>query len=374
MKHYYHCIKCNKKFYNLQNVCRHNLYYNYIEILYDYKKIKKAPVQKRKKALLTLLPVDDVKFSLGEGNTPLIKLNNFSNICKNNNVYVKNEGQNPTGSFKDRESALVITKASELGYKKIVNISSGNAALSSAVYTNKAKLQCECFIPKDTSKAKKQMLKLYGANFHLVDGDYEIIYRKIVDNPIKKALNVTSGQNCFREEGSKKISYEIWEKINIPDVVIIPIGNGTLFSAIYKGFEELKKIGLTNKIPWLVGVQIKNASPISTAIKKNKDYAILNTAPESIAEGIIARESYDAPKVINIIKNKHGEIMEITEKETILALKNIIKKESLTPEPTSAVVYAALNKFKITNKKKLKIVCVQTGNGMKNLDEILKIT
>lgn len=373
MKHYYHCIKCNKVFSQLSDACQHDLYYDYTEIVYDYKKIKKMSLDKKISVLNKMLPIKTLPISLGEGNTPLIKLNNFSPICKKHDVYVKNEGQNPTGSFKDRESALVIAKAKEFKYKKVVSISSGNAALSSAIYSNKAGLVCECFVPRNTSKAKRQMLQLYNSIFHLIDGDYETIYRKMVDSPIKNAWNVTGGQNFFREEGSKKISFELWEKIKVPDIIIIPIGNGSLFSAVHKGFKELKDIGLTNKLPYLIGAQIKNASPITKALAKNKDYVILDKIPDSTAEGIVARESYAAPKVINIIKKNQGEVFEIKEKEIITALKNVIKKESLTPEPTSSVVYAALNKLKLKGGKKLKIVCIQTGNGMKNLKEILDI-
>ena len=155
--------------------------------------------------------------------------------------------------------------------------------------------------------------------------------------------------------------------------LLIPIGNGGLFSAIHKGFTELKKIGLSDKLPKLVGVQIKNASPVKRALEQNKDYVILKKVPGSVAEGIVARESYCSPKVLRAIKDTQGEIIEVTEKETIKALREAIKRESLTPEPTSATVYAALKKLKLKNQKKITIVCIQTGNGMRSLEEILKI-
>ena len=373
MQHYYHCLKTNKIYHKLAKVCQPDLYYEYIEILYGYEKIKKLSVSQKIKFLNHLLPIQKNSVNLGEGNTPLIKIDKFFAVCHNHKVYVKNEAQNPTGSFKDRESAIVISKAKELKHKKVFIVSSGNAALSAAVYANKAEIKCECFIPKHTSKAKKQMLKLYNADFHLMGGDYESIYRQVVDNPLPDAWNITGGQNFFREEGSKKIAYEIWKDIGVPDVIIVPIGNGTLFSAIYKGFKELKNVGLTNKIPKMIGVQIRKASPIKEALKQKKDYVVLNKIPDSIAEGIIARESYSSPKVIRAIKESQGEIIEVTDQETVRVLGDIIQIESLTPEPTSATVYAALRKLGFTNKRRLKIVCIQTGSGMKNLEEILKL-
>lgn len=369
-KYYYYCIKCNKKFYKFEDVCSHDPYYEYIDIIYDYQSIKQLPKEKRLAALCSLLPLETQPFYIGEGNTPLIKINNFYDVCGDNDVYVKNEGQNPTGSFKDRESAVIVEKAKELGYKKVSIVSSGNAALSAAIYANKANIECKCFIPQGTSKAKLQMLKLYNADYHLMKGDYEMIYRKMIDHPIADYWNITGGQNFFRSEGDKMISYEIWEKIGVPDMIIVPIGNGALFSSVHKGFLEIKKVGLSNKMPKLIGVQIKNAAPVAKALRSGLDYSILQNVPYSVAEGIVARESYSSLKVIKAIKEGAGDIVEVSENETKSALKEIIKKESLTPEPTSAVIYAVLKKINVKNKT---IVCIQTGNGMKNLEEILEI-
>jgi len=357
----------------LTDACQHNLYYEYIEISYLYDNIKKLSLSQKKKILPKLSPLKGKPLSIGEGNTPLIRIENFLSLCKKHQVFVKNEAQNPTGSFKDRESSLVVSKAKELGYKKVSVVSSGNAALSAAVYGNKVDIECECFVPKNTSRAKKQMLKLYSARFHLIDGDYETIYRKVVDNPPQNSWNITGGQNIFREEGSKKIAYEIWQEIGVPDVILIPIGNGGLLSAVYKGFKELKELGLTNKLPQLIGVQVKNASPIKIALERDKDFVILEHVPDSIAEGVIARESYCSPKVIRAIKETKGLMIEVTESEIIKALKDIITIESLTPEPTSATVYAALKKLHLNENDKQKIVCIQTGNGMQHLNEIVEV-
>jgi len=367
MKHYFHCIKCNKDYKTLSAACQHDKYYNYLEILYDYKEISKN-IDLRK-----ITPLEKNRLiTLGECNTPLIKMKGYSEACKDNDIYIKNEAQNPTGSFKDRETALVISHAKEQGVKKVVIASSGNAALSAAAYAKKAKIACECFIPKDTSKSKILILKIYNTLINTENGDYEKIYRDLSDKNISDAVNITSGQNCYREEGSKMVAFEIWEKISVPDIIIVPVGNGTLLSAIYKGFFELKKLGLTNKLPKLYGVQVKNCSPLKKALDKNIDFKVLNDIPESIAEGIVAKESYDAPKAIRAIKATDGKVIEVSDEETRKALIKVIKNESIIPEPTSAVVFAALDKIKI-GKKKSKIVCILTGNGNKNLAEILEL-
>lgn len=374
----YHCIKCGKTYNKISQACQHDPYYNYLEIFYNYDRIKKLKFSERVEELYKLLPLKnpEEKVILGEGKTPLFQIFCHNNSFGNNKVYVKNESQNPTGSFKDRESSVVVSRAKELGHKNITVVSSGNAALSAAAYANRAKLKCASFIPSSTSKTKKLTLKLLGCQFKFIDGDYETIYRSIIDNPLKNSYNVTSGKNVNREEGSKFISFEIWENLkSVPDMIIIPIGNGTLLSSIYKGFWELKEVGFVKKIPQLIGVQVKNASPIAKALKQGKDFVALKKAPHSVAEGIIARESYDSPKAVRAIKNSKGKLIEVSEGEIVRALRKIIKEESLIPEPTSAVVYAALEKMKLNIKKQknLKIVCIHTGNGIKNIDELLDI-
>lgn len=372
MDYYYHCIQCDRNYTQKEQICFHNAYYEYIEIVYDYALLKGYPKEKRREQMGVLTPLKTKPISLGEGNTSLIQINDFASVCGKHTVYVKNEANNPTGSFKDRESALVISKAVELKYRKVHIISSGNAALSAAVYANKAKINCECFVPVKTSKNKKKILQLFTQSLHFSRGDYEDIYRGVVDNTKNSGWNITGGQNFYREEGSKKIAYELWDSVGVPDIIIIPIGNGTLFSAVHKGFVELRKVGLTNRIPKLIGVQIKGASPIKIALQQRVDYAVLDTVPDSIAEGIIARESYCSPKVIRAIKESRGDIIEVTDAETILALRDIMRTESLIPEATSATVYVALRKLAVNGKKKLTIICIQTGSGIKELEGIVR--
>ena len=183
--------------------------------------------------------------------------------------------------------------------------------------------------------------------------------------------NCTPGINPIKEEGIKIIGFEIYEEIGVPDVIIVPCGNGTLLWGLYKAFKELVLLGLSNKLPKLVGVQIKNAAPLMIAWQKQQDFAILYDIPDSVAEGIIAEESYSSPKVMVALKDTYGTIIEVTEAEIKTSLKEVVEIESLIPEPTSAVVFAAVKKLNLS--KKAKIVLVQTAGGMKNLEEITEI-
>lgn len=374
MDKYYKCIKCQKKYpftKDILNCDQHSPYYGYLTLIYDYKNIKIAnnnsSIWSKYKELL---PTDNLKINFNEQKTPLIKLENFGKKYGFNNLYVKDESKNPTGSFKDKESICAVNKALEWGIKEIFVVSSGNAAVSTAAYAQKAGIKCTCVIPNALSVGKRVLIGLYGAKTEEIAGNYEYAYRKMIDDP-NSAWNCTPGINPIKEEGIKIIGFEIFEDIGVPDVIVVPCGNGTLFFGIYKAFKELQFLGIINKLPKIIGVQIKNASPLKTAIEAKKDYVSLANIPDSIAEGIIAEESYSSPKVILALNDTEGEIVEVDDKEIISSLSEIIKTESLIPEPTSAVVYAALKKLNCI--KENKIVLVQTAGGIKNLKEIMGI-
>ena len=238
--------------------------------------------------------------------------------------------------------------------------------------------RCACDvrnIMKDNHmKKNKTAIVLLAVGFELVEAMTVVDYLRRVDVEV---TTVTIGSEGVRSQRDVEVRADrlFAPNLVLPDAVIVPVGNGTLFSAVFKGFMEMKKIGLTTRIPMIIGVQIKGASPIKKALEEKKDYAILESVRDSIAEGIVARESYDSPKVCEIINSGHGEIMEVSEAEVKKSLKKIIETESLVPEPTSAVVYAALDKIeKEKNMDKMKrVVCVQTGSGMKNVEELLHI-
>lgn len=303
--------------------------------------------------------------SLGEGNTPLT-------YSKGLGVWIKHEEMNPTGCFKDRESAVVISKALELGYKKVVVVSSGNAALSTAAYAQKAGIVCEVYIPEKTTKAKKQLIKMFGGIIHEIQGFYEDVYRYVVDHPVKGAWNVTSGQNPWRVEGNKTIAYELLEQIgHVPDVVVVPAGNGGCLAGIWRGFEDLFNTGKTVKIPKMVGVQIKGADPLKKAIEQGKQWVNLGDVEDSVAEGIVAAESYCSPKAVEAITKSSGFVVSVTDEEIVEALGILVSKESLVTEPTSAAAFAGLKKLEIN--KQSEIVVINTGSGMKMVNEVMKL-
>lgn len=313
------------------------------------------------------------RVTLGEGNTALLPAGTYLKQWSGfKQLWIKHEEWNPTGCFKDRESAVVVSKALELGYKTVVVASSGNAALSTAAYAQVAGLVCEVFIPRKTAKAKKQLIRLFGAKLHEIPGFYEDVYRYLVDHPVKNAWNVTSGQNWWRVEGNKKIATEIYEQLGcVPDLVVVPVGNGGCLAGIWKGFEELKQAFKIDKTPRMIAVQVEGAAPLKTAVELGKDWVNLEQIEDSVAEGIVAAESYCSPKAVKAIIQSGGEVVTVTDQEIVAALGLLVKKECLVTEPTSAAAFAGLKKIK--PRQGLKVVVVNTGSGMKMLGEIMKL-
>lgn len=376
MNKYYKCIKCGQKYPFSKDILtchKHSPYYSYLTLMYDYKNIK-FPSSSNSTSWVKytdLLPPQNLHLNFNEQKTPLFKLNNFGKKKGFENLYLKDESKNPTGSFKDKESACAVNQALEWQINKIFVVSSGNAALSTAAYAQKACIDCDCLIPKSLSFSKRSLISLYGGKMVELDGNYEKIYRYAIDSKYP-GWNCTPGINPIKEEGVKIIGFEIWEDIGVPDVIVVPCGNGTLLFGIYKAFKELQFLKLIDKLPKLVGVQVKYAAPLKTAYDQNIDFANLANIPDSCAEAIVAQESYSAPKVMVALKDTAGEIIEVDDREILSALCKIIELESVIPEPSSAAVYAALDKLKID--KNAAIVLIQTAGGLKNLKEILELS
>ncbi len=360
------------------NYDSHAKYYEFNSPDYPYGEINTFPmVESGQKGLdkwLPLLPIKEflVHLNGGEGNTPLEHCVALGNTVGLSHLFVKHEECNPTGCFKDRESAVVISKAMELGKKKVTVCSSGNAAVSTAAYAQKAGINCTCFIPEKTSEGKKQLIALYGATIVEIPGFYEDVYKYLVDTH-PDGWNVTSGQNMYRTEGNKTIAYELWEQLHgVPDVIVVPCGNGGCLAGIWKGFTELQQLGKIKTLPQMVAVQVHGAAPLAASLEQGKAFAVLGDINDSIAEGIVAQESYCSPKAIAALQTSGGYVVEVTDDEIKAALKSAIQTESFVPEPTSAAVFAALPKLSCS--KDATVVAINTGSGMKVLTEILTLT
>ena len=304
--------------------------------------------------------------------TPLIKSNSFASVMGIKNLYIKDESKNPTGSFKDRENIVFFNYLFENNIKQdIFLVSSGNAAISTAAYACQASLSCTAFIPSSTSEQKKKMIQEYGAQIVEKDKSYEEIYNEVCNNP-PEGINATPGLCPLKEEGNKLIAYEIVEQLGVPDKIIVPCGNGTNLWGIYKGFKELYQCKKIKKIPQMIGVQVAGGDPLTQAYLLGKESFSLPDAPDYLAEGIIATESYASAKALKAINESKGMMISVTETEIQEAHEQIQETEDLTPEFTSSSVYAAVKKIKVTLGEI--IVCINTGSAVKETVTLDKLS
>ncbi len=333
----------------------------------------KIEIQKIDKKRISLwryrdfIPIDEDKniVSFEEGFTPLIKMEVFKK-----EFFAKLEFLFPTGSFKDRGASVLVSKLKEMGINKVVEDSSGNAGCSISAYCARAGIECEIFVPEKVSPAKLAQIKAYRAKINLIPGKREDV-AEAARNSAEKSYYASHVWNPFFFQGTKTFSYEVWEQLdlNVPDSIILPVGNGTLMIGAYIGFMELSYSGLIDKIPRFVAVQSENCSPIYRIFKDNLN-KIPDIEPKStIAEGIAVTKPARWGMILRIIKETGGDVLTVKEEEISESALELAKKGIYT-EFTSATAIAGLKKY--IKKNDEIIVIPLTGHGLKSNENYLK--
>ncbi|RKY83767.1 threonine synthase [candidate division KSB1 bacterium] len=301
--------------------------------------------------------------SLFEGGTPLLKANRLSEYSGLKNIYLKNETVNPTGSFKDRGTAVGLNFALQKNNKLIGTLSTGNMAKSVAAYAAKAGVKAIVFVKDTISSEKINLISMFGQEIHRVKEDYGKLYFKIMDD-YKDVFFINSDYPA-RIEGQKTIAYEICEQLNwdVPEYIVIPVSSGGNFSAIYKGFKEFFEAGFISTIPELIGVQAEGCSPIYKAYIQGKPQIEEFSKPHTIAHAIENPYPPSGNRVLKIVKENYGKIVAVNDEEIIFSQKLLSLKEGIFAQPASAAALGALLKLKDKRffEKNDKIVLIITG-------------
>ncbi len=284
-------------------------------------------------------------------------------------LYAKLEFEHPTGCFKDRGSYIEVQKAIELGKDAICLASTGNMAASVAAYAAWFNIPCYVFVPEVTSEAKLAQATIYGAIIIRIQGDFtkcEALCREFA----KSGNYYLAGDYVFREEGQKSFSYELVEQQEKPfDYIFIPVGCGTNFGAIYKGFKELKEAGLTDHIPSLVAVQPEESSAVVQGIFKREK--IVHDRTNTMASSVATSNPIDFYKVLNGIDATNGEALTTTEDEILESLMEMAVNEGHFTEPACALPLAAFKNNRERFKGK-RCLFVLTGSGLKDTKVVAK--
>lgn len=306
----------------------------------------------------------EIKVTLGEGGTPLIKKE-----IEKNKIYFKLEYLNPTGSFKDRGACIAVNRAILLKAKRIVEDSSGNAGTAISAYSTAAGIPSKIYVPKNTPKNKKNLIKAFGAQ--IVEAkNREAAAKRAVLELEEKDYYIGHSWNPFFIEGIKTIAYEIIEQNNWqpPDKIIVPVGNGTLLLGLFKGLKELLTLEWINKIPKLIAVQAEGYAPLYKAIYNKKN----GKKKSKLADAIKILNPPRLNQMIKAIRETNGEVIVVTDKEIVTGLRKIIKI-GLLVEPTSAAAFSAFLKMKGNIDANEKICIILTGSGMKMIGEIIRL-
>ena len=357
-----------------------------LDVVYDYKNMLDnldtlslfETLPKETSHYCALLPIEnpDQMITLGEGGTPLLPLTRLRDGENQRRIYLKTEGSNPSGSFKDRPLAVSVSRAREIGLNTVIIASSGNAGTAAAAYSARANLRCIVLVPAGTPTAKVSQALAYGAKVIKVDGTYSDCFRLALSSARENGFaNVsTTYLNPYNLEGDKTIAYEMFTQLegNVPDWIVVPIGAGPLLSGVYKGYRELLRLGITEKLPAMVGVQASGCAPIAQAYEQGtKRVHEWKEEVQTLASGIadpLRGYARDGKYTLATILESGGKAIAVTDEEILAAIYDLGRFEGVFVEPSGATAFAALEKLteEGTFKSEDSIVLLLTGHGLKD--------
>mgnify|MGYP000845326869 CR=1 FL=1 len=381
------CVKCGKE-YPAKEYGGRILYTcgdcgidGILDVVLDYESIRKEMTHRYFKnntnyslwRYLPAIPLEGTKGiqPLQVGWTPLYEIGRLSKETGLKSFYLKDDSRNPTGSLKDRASAVGVAKAIELNRDVMCAASTGNAASSLSGFAASAGIKTYIFVPETAPEAKVTQLLIYGSNVFLVKGTYDVA----VELCFKAAkmfgwYNRSCAINPYLVEGKKTVAYEICEQLGwkVPDIAVVAVGDGCTIAGVWKGFVECYKLGLTDRLPKLVGVQAAKSDPVTRAFRNNTcqfDYQ----KPETIADSISVGIPRNGIKALNAIHESKGFMIDITDDEILQAMKILAQKTGIFGEPAGVAGFAGIMKMHKSGmlNGNEKVVGIVSGSGLKDI-------
>lgn len=323
-----------------------------------------------------LLPVHDAPaVSIGEGSTALVDAPYLASALGVGRLFVKNEGQNPSGTFKDRCLSVGYTKARELGAPATVIGSAGNAGAAAAAYAAAAQIPCFVMVPAATAMERVVQTLMYGGQVVKIRGNVSDCIEMLGKVCASRGWhNMTTAHPCnpFQAEGAKTIAYELAKQFDwkLPDWVIVPIGGGGILSGIHKGFRDLLELGMIHRIPHLCGVQEDGCCAVVNAFdaQKSPEEIVRVENPTGVAVAINDAYPLDGETALRAIYETKGAAIKVTAAQIERAQSLLGEKAGLFVEPASACTVAALDVLVARNLigAKDSVACVVTGSGLKD--------
>ncbi len=371
------CFNCGAKYSPRTDNYRCERCEGPLEVKFQLSRGRKIPWKNKNPSVWKyreLLPVDNDRFitSLSEGGTGLHRCQRLGRKIGLKRLYVKNEGENPTGSFKDRGMTVAISKGRELGKKRVVCASTGNTAASLAAYSARAGLDSIVLVPEGkVAEGKMLQVIIHGTRIFQVKGDFDQAMQMVVKlTDERKGFYLMNSLNPFRLEGQKTLAYEVCDQLGgrSPDCLVLPVGNGGNISAIWKGFKEFEQLGVPRTRPRMIGIQAEKAAPIARAVKKKKSTIEPVANPQTLATAIRIGSPVNWMKVLGAIRESDGTAETVNDREILESQRELASKEGIFVEPASAASIAGLKKLKEEGQidPSDMVVCVTTGHGLKD--------
>jgi len=346
-----------------------------LKVIYDYNSLSKLSFRElEENKFLQLLPVNDQKSfpNLRVGQTPLYEINSLDGQTNNFELYLKDDSQNPTFSFKDRASAVVSAFAKENGIDTMVAASTGNAGSSLAGICAAQGQKAVIFVPSTAPKAKLTQIMMYGATLVPVAGNYDKAFDLSIEATKRFGwYNRNTAFNPFTTEGKKIVSFELFSQLKeqIPDYIFVPVGDGVIISGVYKGFEDLLNLGIIEKVPIIIAVQAARSSNLVTNVGKDE---FVSTPSDTIADSI----SVDIPRNFHMaagyITKYHGQTITVSDDDILRASSILAKNTGIFTEPAAAAAFAGFLDYKnryLIPKASINVVLL-TGSGLKDLNAV----
>ena len=376
------CIRCGAKYEPDEVIYTCSKCGGLLTVAYDLSKISlaredlKGPLSVWK--YKALLPVRREPVSLKEGGTPVYHIKAIGGEIGMKDVHVKHEGMNPTGSFKDRGMTVGVSKALELGMKSVACASTGNTSASLAAYGARAGIPVIVLLPEGkVALGKVAQALMHGSKVISIRGNFDDALRLVREMCLEYGIYLLNSINPYRLEGQKTIGYEIvdyfgWE---VPDRIILPVGNAGNISAIHKGLLEMKQLGLIDRLPKMTAIQAEGSAPIVAAIKSGAKEITPEKHPETVATAIRIGDPVNAAKALIAIRTTGGAAETVTDAEILSAQKMLAVREGIGVEPASAASVAGLIKLRKLGviEKDERVVCVTTGHLLKDPETVIKM-
>lgn len=356
------------------------------EVIYDYGEIRKTLTRETLVGdknysvwrYWDLLPLSDRShvMPLQIGWTPLYRPRRLEKKLGLKTLCLKDDGRNPSGSFKDRASSVAVAKALELGFSVIAGASTGNAASSTACLCASLGISPTIFVPAAAPEAKVAQLLVFGATVYAVNGTYDDAFDLCTEVCLEYGwFNRNTGYNPYTREGKKTVSFEICEQLGweVPDTVLVPVGDGNIITGVWKGFKDLLGVGLIDRLPRLIAVQSQKSSAVVDAVLG--DGVIRPVSATTVADSISVDLPRDGEAAASAVKESKGTGVLVSDEAILESILTIARGAGVFAEPAGATAYAGLEKMRAEGaiSDDETVVCLVTGNGLKDVKSAIRV-